>query len=329
MAAAMESGELSEVCYPQDNTSCRAPKQPPGQAMVIYFLLSSISLITTALNLFVIFTISYFRQLHTPTNLLLLSLSVSDLLVGVFLMPVEIIYIEVCWLLGDVACTLYYVADYIITSASVANMVLISVDRYMAICKPLSYLYYITNKTVHVVVSLSWLCSMAYRLLLLHDHLRKPGRSNSCIGECVVVISKMAGIVDLVFTFVLPILVILVLYVNVFVAAMTQVRRMHSHVDAIQSLRMVKKRELKAARTLGIVVAVFLICFCPYYSPTVAGKETLVDAATAAFEIWLTHFNSCLNPIIYALFYPWFRKCIKLIVTLQIFKPGSRDAKII
>ncbi|XP_057707660.1 trace amine-associated receptor 13c-like [Corythoichthys intestinalis] len=324
----MESGELPEVCYPQANNSCRAPKQPPGQAMLIYVLLSSISIITVVLNLLVIFSITYFRQLHTPTNLLLLSLSVSDLLVGVLLMPVEIIYIEACWLLGDVACTLYYVIDYIITSASVANMVLISADRYMAICRPLSYLCYITNRTMHVGVSLCWLCSIAYRLLLLHDHLRKPGRSNSCLGECVVVISKVAGTVDLVFTFALPILVILVLYVQVLVVAFHHARGIRSQVGAIQAPRMVKKSELKAARTLAIVVAVFLLCFCPYYSPTITGKDTLVDATTVAFEIWLTHFNSCLNPIIYALFYPWFRKCIKLILTLQIFKPGCRDVSI-
>ncbi|XP_061697536.1 trace amine-associated receptor 13c-like [Syngnathoides biaculeatus] len=325
----MESDELVALCYPQTNASCRTPKQPPGQAMLFYLLLSSISLITVALNLFVIFAISYFRQLHTPTNLLLLSLSVSDLLVGLVLMPVEIIYIETCWLLGNVACALYYVADYIITSASVANMVLISVDRYVAICKPLSYLSQVTKRRAWVSVGLCWLCSVVYRLLLLHDHLGQPGKSISCLGECVVNISNMAGTLDLVFTFVLPITVIVMLYMRVFTITVRHAHRMRLHVNAGQVQGTVKKSELKAARTLGIVVVVFLICFCPYYFPTIAGEDTSVDATLAAYEIWLTHINSCLNPIIYALFYPWFRQCIKLIVTLQFLKPGSRDAKIL
>ncbi|XP_077392684.1 trace amine-associated receptor 13c-like [Festucalex cinctus] len=325
----MENGELSELCYPQLNSSCRTPKQPPGQALLIYVLLSSISLLTVALNLLVIFAISYFRQLHTPTNLILLSLSVSDLLVGLLLMPVEIIYIEACWQLGDVACTLYYVADYVITSASVANMVLISADRYVAISEPLSYLSQVTKRRAWVAVSLCWLCSFVYRLLLLHDHLGEPGRSISCLGECVVIISNVAGTVDLVFTFILPVVAILILYLRVFAIAVSQARRTSSRVGAVQGQRLVKRSELKAARTLGIVVVVFLICFIPYYSPTLAGEDTSVDATSAAFEIWLTHINSCLNPIVYALFYPWFRKSIKLIVTLQILKPGSRDAKIL
>lgn len=272
------------------------------------------------------------RQLHTPTNLLLLSLAVSDLLVGLLLMPVEIIYIETCWFLGEIVCSLYYVIDYIITSTSVANMVLISIDRYVAITDPLCYHAKVTKSKVQVCVCLCWVSSIFYRILLLQDHLEDPGSSSSCHGECVVVINHIAGLVDLVFTFILPITIIIVLYMRVFVVAVSQARAMRSHIAAITAQRtgrsVVKKSELKAARTLGIVMVVFLICFCPYYFPTLAGEDTSVDASSAAFEIWLAHFNSCLNPLIYAFFYPWFRRSIKLIVTLQILKPGSCNAKI-
>nr|XP_033474175.1 trace amine-associated receptor 13c-like [Epinephelus lanceolatus] len=329
----METLEGAELCFPLLNSSCKKPTKPHMEAMLIYVLLSSISVITVALNLLVIISISHFRQLHTPTNLLLLSLAVSDLLMGLLLMPVEIIYIEACWFLGDILCTLYYVVDYIIASASVANMVLISVDRYIAICDPLHYPTKVTKRRAEVCVCLCWFCSVLYGFFLLHDHLVQPGRSNSCLGECVVVISNMAGVVDLVLTFILPILVIVVLYTRVFVVAVSQARAMRSHIAAVAAQRSgtvtAKKTEMKAARTLGIVVVVFLFCFCPYYYPTLAGEDTSVDASSAAFEIWLAHFNSCLNPVIYAFFYTWFRKSIKLILTLQILKPGSCDAKIL
>ncbi|KAF0026869.1 hypothetical protein F2P81_021606 [Scophthalmus maximus] len=273
------------------------------------------------------------RQLHTPTNLLLLSLAVSDFLVGFLLMPVEIIYIEACWFLGDIVCTLYYIADYVITSASVANMVLISFDRYLAICDPMRYSTRVTNRRAQICVCLCWVFSAFYRILLLHDHLDKPGRSHSCLGECVAVINYIAGLVDLVFTFIIPITVIIALYMRVFAVALSQARAIRSHIAAMTVQRAatvtVKKAEMKAARTLGIVIIVFLICFCPYYFPALAGEDTSVDASSAAVEIWLAHFNSCLNPIIYAFFYPWFRKCIKLILTLQILKPGSRDTKLL
>ena len=38
---------------------------------------------------------------------------------------------------------------------------------------------------------------------------------------------------------------------------------------------------------------------------------------------WCTYYNSAMNPLIYALFYPWFRKAIKVIVSGRVFKNGS------
>uniref|UniRef100_A0A7N9AUZ4 G-protein coupled receptors family 1 profile domain-containing protein n=1 Tax=Mastacembelus armatus TaxID=205130 RepID=A0A7N9AUZ4_9TELE len=107
-------------------------------------------------------------------------------------------------------------------------------------------------------------------------------------------------------------------------------RAMMSHIVTVtvQGSRKVtaKKSELKAARTLGVVVGVFIICFCPYFCVSLA--ETWVSVSSAAFVLCLIYFNSCLNPLIYAFFYPWFRKCIVLIVTLQILTSGSSDTKI-
>ncbi|XP_078142276.1 trace amine-associated receptor 13c-like [Centroberyx gerrardi] len=326
----METLEGGELCFPQLlNTSCRKPTRPHSEAMLFYILLSSISLIsllTAALNLLVIISISHYRQLHTPTNLLLLSLAVSDFLAGL-LMPTEMLYTEACWFLGDLMCALSFFVVFTIISASVGNMVLISVDRYVAICDPLCYPTKITQGRVKICVCLCWVCSAFFGSLILNDHLREPGRYNSCVGECVVVINNIAGAVDLVFTFIGPITVIIVLYMRVFVVAVSQARAMRSHTVAVTLQRSVtvtaKKSERKAARTLGIVIAVFLICFCPHYCVALAGQENV------ALLVFLVHFNSCLNPVVYAFFYPWFRKSIKLIVTLQILQPDSCEANIL
>ncbi|CAL1583122.1 unnamed protein product [Knipowitschia caucasica] len=318
-------------CYPHLNSSCRRPSLPYVEAMLIYVLLSFISLLTVALNLLVIISIAHFRQLHTCTNLLLLSLAVSDLFVGLILMPVEIIYIERCWNLGDVVCSGYYLIDYVITSASVANMVLISVDRYMAICDPLSYNSKVTTQRAKLCVLLCWLCSILYRVATMHDQLEHPGMSNSCAGECVVIINHVSGAIDLVCTFIIPILIIIILYLRIFVVAVSQARALRSQMSVTTQQKRqetANRQELKAARILGLVVVVFLCCFCPYYVPSLVGEDTAVDASSVDVEIWLAHFNSCLNPVIYAFFYPWFRKSIKLILSLKIFKSGSKDLRV-
>nr|XP_020444149.1 trace amine-associated receptor 13c-like [Monopterus albus] len=245
--------------------------------MLIYIALSSFSLLTASLNLLVIISISHFRQLHTPTNLLLLSLAVADFLVSLFVIPFQILLTEPCWFLGDLVCGLVYFITSIILLASILNIVFISVDRYVAIC-----------------------------------------RYNSCYGECVININSA---VDIVLCFILPISAIIILYMRVFVVAVSQARAMRSHIAAVTLQCSVtvtaKKSELKAARNLGVLVAVFLMCYCPYYCVSLIGSDLIFSSSVEVFMTFIICFNSCLNPVIYAFFYPWFRKSVKLIASLQ------------
>ncbi|XP_038579366.1 trace amine-associated receptor 13c-like [Micropterus salmoides] len=324
----MQNLEEAELCFPQLlNISCKKHIRPQAEAMFIYIVLSSISLLTVALNLLVIISISHFRQLHTPTNLFILSLAVSDFLVGLLVMPFQILLTEPCWLLGDLVCALYYLLNFITLCASVFNMVLISVDRYVAICDPLHYPTKITAKRVQVCVFLCWGYSVFYSVMFLYDNLKQPGKYNSCYGECVI---NIIGPADLVLGFIIPISAITILYVRVFVVAVSQARAMRSHIISVtmkhSSTVTAKKSELKAARTLGIVVAVFLMCYCPYYCVSLS---LVIGSSTEALMIFVAFFNSCLNPVIYALFYPWFRKSVKLIVTLEILQPHSCEANIL
>ncbi|XP_038157345.1 trace amine-associated receptor 8a-like [Cyprinodon tularosa] len=320
----------NELCYPQLNSSCKKTMHAPAVSMLIYVTLFLISLLTVISNLLVIITVCHFKKLHSPTNILLLSLAVLDCMVG-FLISFQIMLIDGCWYLGDIMCSLYFVSDYAITSASVGTMVLISVDRYVAICHPLHYPSKVTAERAKICVIACWISSVLFHSLLLRNNLQKPGRYNSCFGECAVVVDYIGGIFDLLLSFIGPVTVIIILYVRVFVVVVAQARAMQSHVAdvSLQSSVSVtaKKSEMKAAVILGVVVVVFLICTCPYYCVTLMAEDDGVSASSVAFLLF--YFNSTLNPLIYALFYPWFRKSVKLIVTLQILKQGSGDTNII
>ncbi|XP_035994792.1 trace amine-associated receptor 13c-like [Fundulus heteroclitus] len=329
----MKTQDSADLCYPQiHNNSCKKPSSPWTEVVVVQIILSLISLITVALNLLVIISVSHFRQLHTPTNIFLLSLAVSDLLVGFISMPGEIYRTTSCWFLGDNICFIYNYLCFIITAASIGNMVLISIDRYVAICDPLHYQTRVTERSVKVYVCLCWLCSVCYSIPFIKDDLFQTGRNNSCYGECVTAIDSITATLDLVITFIAPVTIIVVLYMRVFVVAVSQARAMRSQVIAVKLQLSVtttaNKSELKAARTLGVLVLVFLLCFCPYYCFSLAGEDSF-NSTTMSFMYHLFYFNSCINPIIYALFYPWFRITAKLIVTLKILKPGSCEAQIL
>ncbi|XP_065328136.1 trace amine-associated receptor 13c-like [Pelmatolapia mariae] len=291
----------TELCFPElPNSSCRKPTLHWSKTVLLNVGLSSISVITAALNLLIIISVSHFRQLHTPSNILLLSLAVSDFFVGFLLMPVEIFRNTACWVFGDLMCSLYIYLSGILMNASLEIIVLISVDRYVAICDPLHYPTRITVTRVKLSVCLCWFYAIFYMSLYTKDVLIKP------------------------------VIIIIVLYTRVFVVAVSQARAMRSHVTAVtleRSLNQSNKSELKAARNLGVLVIVFLASICPFYFYSLV-EGNVVNASSATFLI-IVYFNSCLNPLIYTLFYPWIRNAVKLSITLQILKHNSSEANIL
>ncbi|XP_041857556.1 trace amine-associated receptor 13c-like [Melanotaenia boesemani] len=328
----MELQDGAELCFPQlFNMSCRKPTLRWSETVLLKLLLFFISLTTIAINLLVIISVSHFRQLHTPTNILILSLAVSDLLVGLVLMPGEIFRYTSCWIFGDIVCALYWHLACQTLTTSISTIAFISADRYMAICYPLHYSKIITSTRTKYCVCLCWLWSFVFSMFYVKDELNQPDTANSCFGECVPKYNYITVTVDLILTFIFPVTVIIVLYMRVFVVAVSQARAMRSHITAVtvhHAVTLSKKSELKAARTLGILVIVYLSCLCPYYCYSLVDVN-MMNHTVATFLLFLFYFNSCLNPLIYALFYPWFRKAIKLIVTLQILQPGSRETNIL
>ncbi|XP_054915937.1 trace amine-associated receptor 13c-like [Poeciliopsis prolifica] len=317
-----------DLCFPQlRNKSCRKPTLPGTDGVLLSVVLALISATTATLNLLVIISVSHFRKLHTPTNVLLLSLSVSDFLVGLLLMPLELHRKVACW--ENALCSLYGFLIAHVVSASIGTIVLIAADRYVAVCDPLRYPTKITMGRVKCCVCLCWISNAVYRLVFLKDELFQPGGSKSCVGQCAYVAQPVAWLVELTLFFIVPVTVIVVLYGRVFAVAVSQARAMRSRVTTgSHHFSTVKKSELKAARTLGILVVVYLTCFCPYFCYSLA-EVNVTSTSYASYLIFLFYFNSCLNPVIYALFYRWFRKAVKLIVTLQILQPGSREANIL
>ncbi|XP_076273639.1 cholecystokinin receptor-like isoform X2 [Rhynchophorus ferrugineus] len=130
----------------------------------IIFLLAVIG------NTLIILTLAQNRRMRTVTNLFLLNLAVSDLLLGVFCMPFTLIGALLRdFVFGEAMCKLIPFLQACSVSVGAWTLVAISVERYYAICHPLRSLAWQTishaYKTILAIWVGSFLCMMPIALL--------------------------------------------------------------------------------------------------------------------------------------------------------------------
>ncbi|XP_029966728.1 trace amine-associated receptor 1-like [Salarias fasciatus] len=275
-------------------------------------------------NLLVITSIMYFTQLHTPTNYLILSLAVADLLVGMLILPFSaVLPVRSCWCVEGVLCKVKNTFDVFLCTSSILNLCFISVDRYYVVCQPLAYKTKMTVRTVVIMILLTWTASA---LLGVGTTLRglDPGQSHQKYHVFQIQKSAEMGPV---FAFYVPTFIILMIYLKIFRVAHRQARSIQNNTKCKAG---VSKMERKATKTLAIVVGVFLLSWSPFFLSVSFYRlsgNTIQLTLIEAFK-WFGFSNSLLNPFVYAFFYKWFRSAFKMIIFVKIFRQDVSNAKL-
>ncbi|XP_076847766.1 histamine H3 receptor [Brachyhypopomus gauderio] len=113
----------------------------PGHTMVILaVLMITLVVVVVVGNALVILAFVVDKSLRNQSNYFFLNLAISDFLVGAFCIPVYMPYILTGrWTLGRGLCKLWLVMDYLLCTASVFNIVLISYDRFLSVTRAVRY----------------------------------------------------------------------------------------------------------------------------------------------------------------------------------------------
>ncbi|XP_049641167.1 trace amine-associated receptor 6 [Suncus etruscus] len=324
----------SQLCYENVNGSCVKTPYSPGPRVILYAVFGLGAVLAVFGNLLVMVSIFHFKQLHSPTNFLISSLACADFLVGVTVMPFSMVRsVESCWYFGRSFCTFHTCCDVAFCYSSLFHLCFISIDRYIAVTDPLVYPTKFTVNVSGICISISWIFPLVYSGTVFYtgandDGLEELSSAVNCVGGCQTIVNQNWVLVDFL-AFFLPSLIMIILYSNIFLVARQQAKKIENTSSKTESSDSYKsrvaRRERKAAKTLGITVIAFMISWLPY------SIDSLIDAfvgfITPAYIyeicVWCAYYNSAMNPLIYALFYPWFRKAIYIVVSGKIFKDSS------
>uniref|UniRef100_A0AC34RPL3 G-protein coupled receptors family 1 profile domain-containing protein n=1 Tax=Panagrolaimus sp. JU765 TaxID=591449 RepID=A0AC34RPL3_9BILA len=136
-----------------------SPFSPIVQA-IIWIVAFLLSLETVIGNAMVIIAYKLERSISKQvSNRYIVSLAVSDLIIGLEGIPLFTVYIVNGdrWPLGGIACETWLFLDYTLCLVSILTVLLITADRYLSVCHTAKYLKWQSPTKTQILIFMSWI----------------------------------------------------------------------------------------------------------------------------------------------------------------------------
>ncbi|GAB6026359.1 hypothetical protein CHUAL_012563 [Chamberlinius hualienensis] len=301
---------------PPDVQTVPSEKDPTVPLNVSYVVLEVIVAVCAfAGNLLVVLAFIRDKRLRKLTNYYVVSLAVSDLLVGILGVP--------CAVLASVglpndehACLVTITTLIMLCTISIFNLVAVSVDRYWAILYPLQYSRCMTGKMAIGMIICCWVLGV-FTGLIPFMGWRAP-LTTQCHFTKVMDYDYLAFLYFA--TILAPSVLMGYFYIRIYIVVIKQLRQISalSHRNQASNRATVhmlaNKKEVNAAKILFIIVSFFVLCWFPLYTMNTIQAfctSCIVPLSVVNINIILSHLNSAVNPILYAYHLRDFREAFK------------------
>lgn len=308
---------IADVVDANANYTCGASEMNTSIHHVLMFFYAAVFCGGFAGNAAIIYTVLRGSGMQTVTNRYILNLALADecYLIG---MPLLIYTMGAGeWMFGRWMCKAYMFSTSITQFTSSLFLLIMSADRYVAICHHISSPKYRTVQVARGVSLLAWLASalMISPIVWHADAIDHGGGRYTCLVAWPSDGSPINGQTFTVYTFVCTFLLPLVFIVVFYSAVLLKLTRVSRRAQGRSAKS--GSRHKKVTRLVLAVVVVYMSCWLPYWVTQVtlvlqpermcrSRLEVLMFVAAGC----LGYLNSAINPVLYAYLSDNFRKSL-------------------
>ncbi|KAG9338200.1 hypothetical protein JZ751_026951 [Albula glossodonta] len=281
----------------------------------IYVLVCCVGLTGNAM---VIYVILKYAKMKTATNIYILNLAIADEL---FMLSVPFLATSAAlrhWPFGSLMCRLVLSVDGINMFTSIFCLTVLSVDRYIAVVHPIKAARYRRPTVAKIINVCVWVLSLVVILPIIVFADTVPAQDGgvdcnflwpkSSWSEAFVIYTFLLG-------FLLPVVAICLCYCLI----VARMRAVGLKAGWLQR----RRSEKKLTRMVLLVVAVFVVCWMPFYIVQLVSifRQPPDPMVTQLFVI-LSYANSGANPILYGFVSDNFRRSFQRIVCFRWLESG-------
>uniref|UniRef100_A0A3P8XRZ7 G-protein coupled receptors family 1 profile domain-containing protein n=1 Tax=Esox lucius TaxID=8010 RepID=A0A3P8XRZ7_ESOLU len=277
-------------------------------------------------------------------HLFIRHLCVADLVVAFFqVLP------QLCWEITfrfygpDILCRIVKHLQVMGMFASTYMMVMMTLDRYIAICHPLKTLQQPTKRSYIMIVS-TWICSLVLSMpqyfIFSLSEIKNGSDVYDCWGHFIEPWGVRAYITWITISiFLIPVFLLIICYGYICHAIWKNIKYKTRKTtvgdatknslivkNAVSSVTTISRAKLRTVKMTSVIVLVYIICWSPFFivqmwsvwDENFAWDDSENTAVT--LSALLASLNSCCNPWIYMIFSGhvlldftnWFPCCKKL-----------------
>lgn len=270
-----------------------------------------IGVLIVAANSLVIGLVATRRNLRTVTNYILASLAVSDLCTGAISIP---LFLSCNITLSSGFCNADVVVIIFTSVSTVLHILAMSIDRYICIIHALRYQIWVTKRRGWCVIAFIWFAALFMALIQLawRDLSLDVTEEQDAETQRILVNYDIFRIVVFIG---IPLFFMAFTYARILYEVHRQTKNIHkNNTPGWQETQRSTRKEWKVATIFLTMMIIFIICWVPFYLLRIEQilqskffQLNFSDFATVLIY-WLRLCSSLINPCLYILCKPDFRK---------------------